>query len=131
MKLLTLITTFIITLASSNVFAKTFVCENWREGSVFQGDGKVFNGTMFIGQKKGDIITVKLRDKTQADLILLGKSNNDKFLNQEFYALKHYYDLNQVHGIFGFMFKNVDTYDFVIANHSSIGVMDHTFCNWQ
>ena len=30
MKLITLLTTLIITLASSNVFAKTFVCENWK-----------------------------------------------------------------------------------------------------
>ena len=54
MKLLTLLITLIITLASSNVFAKTFVCENWKG---FNGND--LDGTMFVGEKKGDTFIMR------------------------------------------------------------------------
>ena len=49
MKLLTLLTSLIITLASSNVFAQKFVCSNW---FYEMRNGEEVEGTMFDGEKK-------------------------------------------------------------------------------
>ena len=68
MKQLLLFTTIIITIASSNVFAKKFSCTNWlTEGQPYEGtmsmseenNPKVYDGTMFIGQKTGDEVTIR------------------------------------------------------------------------
>ena len=57
MKLLTLLTTLIITLASSNVFAQKFLCENWRE---YKGKDVYENkGSLFVGEKIDDTITIE------------------------------------------------------------------------
>ena len=68
MRLPFLLTTIIITLASSSVFAQKFLCSNWfTEGQPYEGtmsmseenNPKVYDGTMFIGQKTGDKVTIR------------------------------------------------------------------------
>ena len=78
MKLLPLFTTIIISIASFNLFAKKFSCTNWfSEGEPYEGtmsmseenDPKVYDGTMFIGQKTGDKVTI--RNWLKNELVLI------------------------------------------------------------
>lgn len=57
MKLVTLLTTFIITLVSSNVFAQTFVCENW----IF--NFKELQGAILVSKKDGDTLIIRNDNK--------------------------------------------------------------------
>ena len=57
MKLLTLQTSLIISLASSNVFAQTFVFKNW----IF--NFKELQGAMFVGEKDGDTLIIRNDNK--------------------------------------------------------------------
>ena len=117
MKLLDLPTTLIITLASSNVFARTFVCTDWREGTIlYKNENKVIDGTMFIGQKKEkNKLIIKDDRKYLHELILLGAS-----VKQEFYSSTLGYDPNpedpRLGGVYGvdYQFKFKD-YDFTLT----------------
>ena len=68
MKLVTLLTTFIITLASSNVFSQTFVCENW----IKETEGEI-QESMFVGEKVGDNFIIKNYTKRKKTLTFIGE----------------------------------------------------------
>jgi len=131
MKLLTLLTTFIITLASSNVFARTFVCENWSD---FRK--KEQQGTMFVGEKDGDTFIIRDDIKEKRTLTPFGKVNQ---------RVTYYTSVNKFNNtlIFGitldaskFSIKengegNVENFDLGIVELSVSGLLSQTYCNWQ
>ena len=128
MKLLTLLTTLIITLASSNVFARTFVCENW--GDKFEGE---IQGTMFSGEKKDE--TFIIRDFLKAEAILTHIGRDGLFTYYTSSSKKSYI---QIFGIEENAVKHskdgkikLGSYDFRIANIWVYGVKNDTFCNYQ
>ena len=131
MKLITLLTTLIITLASSHVFAKTFICENWKIDPLEEE----MQGTMFVGEKKGDTFIIKDDGKFKHYLTYIGGRD----------ATFHYYTSGSgisLH-IFSIGRKNnarkyakdgntlLGKYDLKIARITGIGVFAHTFCNYQ
>ena len=68
MKLLSLFTAIIVTLASYNVFANKFLCTNWyTKVQPYQGtmsmseknNRKAYDGTMFNGQKTGNRVIIR------------------------------------------------------------------------
>ena len=136
MKLLSLFTTIIINLASSNVFAKKFSCTNWlTEGEPYEGTmslsekntRKVYDGTMFIGQKTGDKVTI--RNWLKNELILI---YDRKVASEVYYAIsngdsKHLYSFGteKVRKGFG---KKQSEYDFRLTDEIGKNI---TYCNWQ
>ena len=77
MKLITLLTTLIITLASSNVFAKTFVCENW---SNFLR--QELEGTMFEGEIDSDTFIIRDEVKIKRTLTYIGTDTVFKYFTR-------------------------------------------------
>ena len=129
MKPLKLLTTLIIALACSNVFAQTFACKDWRLWEVGHG-GQEKKGTMFVGEKKGDILVIKNEDKVEHTLILLGKwSANEYYANKIRFERKK--EIIDIYGVLSNARNNNYDYDFVIARHFPLGVVSHTFCNYQ
>jgi len=136
MKLLSLFATIIITLASSNVFAKKFSCTNWlTEGEPYEGTmsirekntRKVYDGTMFIGHRTGDKVTI--RNWLKNELIL---SFDKKVASEVYYTIsdgdtKHLYSFGTAKVRKGFGKKQLE-YDFRLTDEIGKHI---TFCNWQ
>ena len=131
-KVLTLLITLIITLASSNVFAKTFICDNW-VWNYTSLHSKEKQGTLFVGEKDGDNFIIKDIYKKKITLTYLGKDSNFAFYssgnknNINIYSISIESAMkNSLDGT-----KELGRYDFKIAHFWGWGVMHHTFCNWQ
>ena len=129
MKLLTILTTFIITLASSNAFARTFVCENWEEDT----EKVEIQGTMFVGEKDGDTFIIKDYGKIKKTLTLIGDDGSYKFFHSK---------NNNVTSIFSIKenvlkyyqkdgFIKEEKYDLKITELWGKGAFCYTYCNYQ
>ena len=136
MKLLSLFTTIIITLASSNVFTKKFSCTNWlTEGEPYEGTmsmsekntRKVYDGTNFIGQKTGDKVTIRNLLKNEIILIYDRKVASQVYYTNSNGGTKHLYSFGteKVRKGFG---KNQSEYDFRLTDEIGKNI---TYCNWQ
>ena len=136
MKLLSLFTTIIITLGSSNVFTKKFSCTNWfSEGEPYEGtmsmseenNPKVYDGTMFIGQKTGDKVTI--RNWLKNELVLI---YDRKVASEVYYTIgngdtKHLFSFGTAKVRKGFGEKQLE-YDFRLIDETEKNI---TYCNWQ
>ena len=134
MKLLSLFTTIIITLASPNVFAKKFSCTNWfSEGEPYEGtmsmseenNPKVYDGTMFIGQKTGDEVTIRNWLKNELLLVYDRKVASEIYYTNS--DTKHLYSFGTAKVREGFGKKQLE-YDFNLIDKNKKKI---TYCNWQ
>ncbi len=134
MKLLSLFTAIIITLATYNVFANKFACTNWyTKVQPYQGtmsmseknNRKAYDGTMFIGQKTGNRVII--RNWLKNELILI----YDRKVASEFYYInsdtKHLYSFGTAKVREGFGKKQLE-YDFRLIDETEKNI---TYCNWQ
>ena len=131
MKLLTLITTLIITLASSNAFARTFVCENWVIR--FGGANQEIQGTLFLGQRDGNKLIIK--DAGKYDLTLTYFAKNWQFKYYSVYANPRNI---RIYAVSEDQIKfakdgrtELGAYDLRIAEIDGLGVFHETYCNYQ
>ena len=136
MKLLSLFTTIIITLGSSNVFAKKFSCTNWlTKGEPYEGTmsmsekntRKVYDGTMFIGQKTGDKVTIRNWLKNELVLIYDRKVASEVYYTIGNCDTKHLYSFGTAKVRKGFGKKQLE-YDFRLTDEREKNI---TYCNWQ
>ena len=134
MKQLLLFTTIIITIASSNVFAKKFSCTNWlTEGQPYEGtmsmseenNPKVYDGTMFIGQKTGDEVTIRNWLKNELLLVYDRKVASEIYYTNS--DTKHLYSFVTAKVREGFGKKQLE-YDFNLIDKNEKKI---TYCNWQ
>ena len=134
MKLLPLFTTIIISIASFNLFAKKFSCTNWfSEGEPYEGtmsmseenNPKVYDGTMFIGQKTGDKVTIRNWLKNELVLIYDRKESSEIYYTNS--DTKHLYSFGTAKVRKGFGKKQLE-YDFRIIDETEKNI---TYCNWQ
>ena len=134
MKQLLLFTTIIITIASSNVFAKKFSCTNWlTEGQPYEGtmsmseenNPKVYDGTMFIGQKTGDEVTIRNWLKNELLLVYDRKVASEIYYTNS--DTKHLYSFGTAKVREGFGKKQLE-YDFNLIDKNEKKI---TYCNWQ
>ena len=127
MKLLTLLTTFIITLASSNVFAKTFVCENWYQWVIKDGISvkNESEGTMFNGEiKEYETLTIRTFTKDKHALTYLGDG-----VVPFFYMVKHPYGKQSV-SIYGYVITDIRDFDFQLVDYN-FSSKYYANCNYQ
>ena len=134
MKLITLLTTLIITLASSNVFAKTFVCENWV--SKIEDEDLESHGTMFTGSKDGLNLIIKNHNKSKISLTYIGSDPGwGEYYKTNFDS--EYISIYAIHSNTINVPKLRDnkqilvTYDFMLSWVTAFGVMYQTYCNYQ
>ena len=127
MKLITLLTTLIITLASSNVFAQKFLCENWRE---YKGKDVYENkGSLFVGEKIDDTITIEDQ---------YGKKLTYTYLGDAFVSMK-YYTNNDESYMKIIMVSTGKSFDAITKQSWDLSIREidysskyvHTHCNWQ
>lgn len=130
MKLLTLLTSLIITLASSNVFAQKFVCSNW---FYEMRNGEEVEGTMFDGEKKDKNFFITDKHKMKRTLTYFAtdggftyyisgnKDSSVKIFSIRQGAKKWSRDGSEI----------VGRYDFSINQIFGHGVIDITYCNHQ
>ena len=136
MKLLSLFTTIIISLASSNVSAKKFLCTNWlTEGQPYEGtmsmseenNPKEYDGTWFIGQKTGDKVTIRNWLKNELFLIYDRKVASEVYYTISNGDIKHLYSFGTTKVRKGFGKKQLE-YDFNLIDKNEKKI---TYCNWQ
>ena len=134
MKLLPLFTTIIISIASFNLFAKKFSCTNWfSEGEPYEGtmsmseenNPKVYDGTMFIGQKTGDEVTIRNWLKNELLLVYDRKVASEIYYTNS--DTKHLYSFGTAKVREGFGKKQLE-YDFNLIDKNEKKI---TYCNWQ
>ena len=134
MKLPFLFSAIIIILASSNVFAKKFSCTNWlTKGKPYEGtmsmseenNPKVYDGTMFIGQKTGDEVTIRNWLKNELFLIYDRKVASEIYYTNS--DTKHLYSFGTKKVRKGFGKKQLE-YDFRLTDEREKNI---TYCNWQ
>ena len=131
MKLLTLLTTLIITLASSNVFARTFVCENW---SNFLG--QELEGTMFEDEIDGDTFIISDEVKIKRTLTYIGTDTVFKYYTRFDKDFIRIYSINIDNPIGQTKFSKdgnteLGRYDLKIAELWGVGHKYVTFCNYK
>ena len=120
MKLLTLLTTLIITLASSNVFAKQFVCQNWvQNASIVDLEHK---GTRFLGEEKDKTVIIKDKNKKKITLTYFAKDGVFKYYTTD--------NKNNI-DIFSINKDMLNEYDFKITSIWGGGEREYTICNYQ
>ena len=136
MKLPFLFSAIIIILASSNVFAKKFSCTNWlTEGKPYEGtmsmseenNPKVYDGTIFIGQKTGDKVTIRNWLKNELLLIYDRKVASGVYYTSSNGDTKHIYSFGTAKVRKGFGKKQLE-YDFNLIDKNEKKI---TYCNWQ
>ena len=131
MKLITLLTTLIITLASSNVFAKTFICENW---SNFLN--QELEGTMFEGEIDGDTFIISDEVKIKRTLTYIGTDTVFKYFTRYDKDFIRIYSINIDNPIGQTKFSKdgkteLGRYDIKIAELWGVGLKYVTYCNYQ
>ena len=131
MKLITLLTTLFITLASSNVFARTFVCENW---SNFLR--QELEGTMFEGEIDGDTFIIRDEVKIKRTLTYIGTDTVFKYYTRFDKDFIRIYSINIDNPIGQTKFSKdgsteLARYDLKIAELWGVGLKYVTFCNYQ
>ena len=131
MKLLTLLTTFIITLSSSNVFARTFVCENW---SNFLN--QELEGTMFEGEIDGDTFIIRDEVKIKRTLNYMGTDTVFKYFSRFDKDFIRIYSINIDNPIGQTKWSEdgktkLGRYDIKIAELWGVGLKYDTYCNYE
>ena len=126
----------IITLASSNVFAKKFSCSNWlSKGEPYEGtmsmteknNRKVYDGTMFIGQKKADKVIIRNWLKNELTLTYDRKEASEIYYSISDGDTKNLYSFSRVKVRKGFGKKQLE-YDFRLIDEIGKNI---TYCNWH
>ena len=117
-------------LLGKGAIGQTFICKDWEGGGMGANENGVFEGTMMIGEKNGNIIKIRNADKDNVILNYIGKYNSTGVsLYQSLSSNNHIsiYAKNE-----SSIYKSITLYDFEITHLSLVSrYSTETQCNYQ